>query len=209
MRRFSFTSLLIYLVSSLPFPVLYLLSDLFYLILYRLIGYRKKVVRENLQNAFPEKSDAERLEIERKFFRYLPDLILEAIKMRTISAKEMTKRFRMVNREEVQQYLSAGRPIVGISAHYANWEWGLHKLSLMVEQPVLIIYKPLSNKSFDTLFNQMRARFGAVMVPMKQTLRQLVKYRDQPHISMFVADQSPRYEESKYFIQFLNQPTLV
>lgn len=209
MRRFSFTTLLVNFVSVLPFPVLYMLSDVFYLVLYRLIGYRRKVVRENLRNAFPHKTASERLQIERKFFKHLPDVVLEAMKMRTISAAEINRRFRIVNQEEVQQHLDAGRPVVGISAHYANWEWGLHKLSLSVNDPVLIIYKPLSNRKFDEAFNAIRARFGAMMVPMKQTLRYLAKYRNQPHISIFLADQSPRYEESDYAIEFLNQQTLV
>jgi len=209
MRSLSFTSFLVYLVSIIPFPVLYLLSDLLYLILYRLIGYRTNVVRENLRNSFPDWSDGQRREIERKFYRYLPDVILEAIKMRTISAKEMQRRFRLNNQEEVVKHLSAGRAIVGVTAHYGNWEWGLHRLSIATDEPVLIIYKPLTNKTFDRLFNEMRIRFGAIMVPMKQTLRQLVKYRHTPHISMFVADQSPRYEESDYFTQFLHQETLV
>lgn len=209
MRRFSFTSLLIYLISILPFAVLYVLSDLMYVILYRIIGYRKAVVRENLLKSFPEKTPQDRQEIERKFYRFLPDLIVETIKMRTISEKELRKRFILKNPELVTDLFRQGKPVVGVTAHYANWEMGIFALNLMSEFPTLIIYKPLANERFGAIFNQIRSRFGAIMVPMKKTLRYVVRYKDEPHMSVFVSDQTPRYTESDYFIRFLNQDTLV
>lgn len=209
MRRVSFTSTFIYLISILPFPVLYFISDLLYLVLYHVAGYRKKVVRENLANAFPEKSAAERKEIERTFYRFLPDLIVETVKMRSLSGKDLKKRFQFTNPELMVKYMNEGRQVVGVTAHYANWELGIHGLNMLSDHPVLIVYKPLANAGFDRIFNAIRSRFGAIMVPMKQTLRYIVRYKDVPHLSIFVSDQTPRYEESDYFIQFLNQPTLV
>ncbi len=193
----------------LPFWALYFLSDVLFVVLYYIIRYRKNVVFENLRNAFPEKSAEERRIIARQFFRFLPDLIVEAIKMSRISEKEVKKRMVIHQIEELERHFAAGRPIVGVTAHYANWELGIHRLSLLTENPVLIIYKPLKNQAFDTLYNAIRSRFGALMVPMKQTLRQIVAYRDKPHISIFVADQTPQYRDSDYFIPFLNQNTLV
>lgn len=209
MRRFSFTSSLIFLISLLPFPVLYVISDLIYVVLYRIVGYRIQVVRENLRNSFPEKSEEERRQIEKKFYRYLPDLMVEAVKMRTLSEKELKKRLIMRNPELVQGIFAQGKPVVGVTAHYANWEMGIFGLNSVLEDPVLIIYKPLANLKFDAIFNAIRSRFGAIMVPMKQTLRHIVRHKDVPHMSIFVSDQTPTYEESDYFIQFLNQPTLV
>ncbi len=209
MRKSSVLSFFIYLISLLPFWVLYACSDVLYVLLYHVVGYRKKVVRENLHNAFPEKTEKERKRIERKFYRFLPDLIVEAVKMRSISAKEVEKRIVIYGREELDRHFRAGKGVVGVTAHYANWELGIHRLSLLTENPVLIIYKPLHNKTVDALYNAIRGRFGALMVPMKQTLRKIVAFRQQPHISMFVADQTPTYRDSDYFIPFLNQETLV
>lgn len=209
MRKISATSVLIYLVSIMPFPILYLLSDFMYLVLYKIVGYRTKVVRENLRKSFPHKSKEELRQIEREFYRFLPDVILEALKMRTITPKQLNKRFTIENPQELKRHFAEGRAVVGVTAHYANWEWGLHKSSLDNDVPFLVLYKPLSNKGFDKVFNAIRSRFGAIMVPMKQSLRYLAKYRNTPHLSMFVADQSPGYQESDYFINFLNQPTLV
>ncbi len=209
MRKISLLSFIVYLASLLPFWVLYTISDVLYVLLYHIVGYRKKVVYENLRNAFPEKTDQERKEIARKFYRFLPDLIVESIKMRSISAKEVKKRVVLRQTEEVKRHFKAGKGVVGVTAHYANWELGIHRLSLMTENPVLIIFKPLTNKSVNTVYNAIRSRFGAIMVPMRQTLRKIVEYRGQSHISMFVSDQTPRHQDSDYFIRFLNQDTLV
>src|SRR5690606_116674 len=209
MRKSSLLAFFIDLTARLPFWVLYRVSDVLFVLLYYVVRYRKAVVFENLRNAFPEKSERDRRAIARKFFRFFPDLIVEAIKMRRISAREVEKRIVIHGREELHRHFSSGRAIVGVTAHYANWELGIHRLSLLTENPVLIIYKPLKNKSFNQVYNAIRSRFGAIMVPMKQTLRQIASFREKPHISIFVADQTPRYRDSDYFIRFLNQETLV
>lgn len=209
MRHASVLSFFIYLLSLLPFRALYVLSDIAYLLSYHVIGYRKAVVFENLRNAFPEKSEKERLQIARKFYRFLPDLLVEAIKMRSISAEAVEKRITLRHTEELDRHFRAGKGVIGVTAHYGNWELGIHRLSLLTDHPTLIIYKPLRNKAVDIVYNEIRGRFGAIMVPMKQTLRKIVTYRDRPHISMFVADQTPGRSDSHYFIPFLNQKTPV
>lgn len=209
MRNVSILSFFIYLLSLLPFRVLYALSDLGYVLLYHIIGYRKAVVFKNLRNAFPEKSEDERRQIARRFYRFLPDLLVEAIKMCSISADQVEKRMMMYQTEELERHFRAGKGVIAVTAHYGNWELGIHRISLFTEHPALIIYKPLNNKSFDTVYNGIRSRFGAIMVPMKLTLRKIIAYRHQPHISVFVADQTPGRSDSHYFINFLNQKTPV
>lgn len=209
MRKSSVLSFVIYLLSRLPFWALYVLSDIGYVVLYYIIGYRKAVVRENLKNAFPEKSTKERKQIAQKFYRFLPDLIMEAIKMRSISAKAVEQRMMLYQTEELERHFRAGKGVIAVTAHYGNWELGIHRISLFTENPALIIYKPLRNQAVDTVYSAIRSRFGAIMVPMKQTLRKIVAYRHQPHISVFVADQTPARRDTEYFIPFLNQDTPV
>ena len=201
--------ILLYTLSLLPFWVLYGFSNLLYYILFYIVKYRKQVVYENLQNAFPEKSVAERQQLAKKFYRFFPDLIVEALKMRTLSAKEVKKRIELINPEEVYRHFEQNKGVIGVTAHYGNWELGIYRLSLMTDHPRLVIYKPLNNKDFNEVYNKLRCRFGATMVPMKQILRHIVRLRDQAHISMFVADQTPTYQDSDYFMEFLHQETLV
>ncbi|MFB5944947.1 lysophospholipid acyltransferase family protein [Albibacterium profundi] len=202
-------SFFIYLCSLLPFWALYLLSDILYYVLYYIVGYRREVVFKNLKKSFPEKSSDDLKRIEKLFYRSLGDMIVENIKMASISAKESKKRLTILNERVLLDYLEKGQPVIMVTGHYSNWELGIHALSLLSPYPSLIVYKPLSNKVFGAAYNKIRSRFGAVMVPMKQTLRKIHHYRNRAHTSVFLADQTPMKSESKHFITFLNQPTLM
>ncbi len=205
-RIFSF---LLYTISLLPFWILYRISDFLFVLIYYVFGYRKKVVMENLRNSFPEKSATELKQIAKRFFRFFPDIIVETIKGYSVSRGELLKRVEIVNPEEINRYFEQGRGVLCVTAHYTNWELGIHRLSLLTALPRLIIYKPLSSASFGSVLNKIRTRFGVTMVPMKQILRHLVKLKGKPHISVFVADQTPGYQDSDYFTNFLGQETLV
>lgn len=202
-------STVLWLISKLPFWMLYIISDILFVIIYYIFGYRKKIVYKNLHTSFPEKSEKEIQQIAKQFYRYLPDIIVETVKMMTISKEEVTKRMEIINVDEVYRHFNQGKAVIGVTAHYANWELGIHRLSLMTDYPRLVIYKPLNNKDFNTIFNGIRSRFGVTMVPMKLILRNIVKLKGHPHISIFVADQTPMYQDSDYFMPFLNQEALV
>lgn len=205
----SILSALIWTLSLLPFWAMYRISDFLFVLIYYCFGYRKRVVYRNLRNSFPEKTDQEIQVIAKKFYRYLPDIFVEVVKMRRISKKEAKQRLEILNAEEVTQHFENGRSVIIATAHYANWELGVHSLALMTEYPKLIVYKPLSDEVIDDIFNQIRTRFGTTMVPMKQILRHIVKLRHQLHISVFAGDQTPVYQDSDYYMTFLNQETLV
>ncbi|HYH55836.1 MAG TPA: lysophospholipid acyltransferase family protein, partial [Anseongella sp.] len=193
MKRLSYYLSLpfLYGIALLPYPLFYLLSDLFCLVLYRVIGYRKKVVMENLRNAFPEKTPEERRNIAAQFYRNLADIMLETIRMLTISRKSLLKRFPLLNAELAEKYQAQGRSIVAAVGHFGNWEWACLVPGIRSSRPSIVIYKPLSNPWFDRLFRRMRSRTGVQMVPMKQTLRKLVEYRKQPTLTVFASDQTP------------------
>ncbi|MDB4927406.1 lysophospholipid acyltransferase family protein [Mucilaginibacter sp.] len=197
----------LYLISLLPFWFLYLISDCLFVVLYYIIGYRRKVVQENLQNAFPEKSASERNDIEKKYFRYLADLIMETIKMISISQEELKRRVIDTNPTMVLNYLKKGKSVTAVSGHYCNWE--MAGLEFSVFTKFFVIYKPLSNAIFDEFFIKVRSRFGSIPVPMKQTLRKMIAFKNEPTVAVFAGDQTPVKEESNYFTNFLNQPTAV
>lgn len=199
----------LYILSLLPLPVLYFFSSLLYYPLYYIIGYRKKVVRENLQNSFPKKSLQDIVQIEKTFFKYLTDLVFEIIKMTTISEKEITKRFKFNNLGIVENHFNRGESILACTGHYGNWEWGMLALGIHLSQPAYVIYKPLNNTVFDKWFYDIRTRYGNKFVAMKQTLRALTANKNTPTMFCFAGDQTPVKEEAHYWINFLNQPTPV
>lgn len=200
---------LVYMLSLLPFWVMYGISNLLYYVFFYIIKYRKTTVLGNLKKSFPEKSAAECHVIAKKFYRFFPDLIVEAIKMRSMSAEQVQKRIELLNPEEVYRHFEQNKGVIGVTAHYGNWELGIYRLSLMTDYPRLVIYKPLNDRAFNEVYNSLRCRFGATMVPMKQILRHIVRLQRSPHISMFVADQTPTYQDSDYFMEFMHQETLV
>jgi KDO2-lipid IV(A) lauroyltransferase len=198
-----------YLASLLPFWFLYLVSDVIYIVLYYITSYRKQVVRNNLKNSFPDKTEPERLKIEKQYYRYLGDLFVETVKMISISEKELRKRMRVTNPEIVDHYFNQGRSIIAAAGHYGNWEMAALAFGMLTKKKNIIVYKPLKNSSFDTFLNKQRSRFGSMLIAMKQTLRTLIALKNEITISVLASDQTPNMHEINYFTTFLNQQTAV
>jgi len=199
----------LYLVSLLPFWFLYLIADVLFVVLYHIIGYRRKVVQENLRNSFPEKSEQERKRIEKKYYRFLADLIVETIKAVSMSKKQVEERMKPTNPELMEHYFSRGKSIIAAAGHYANWEMATLSFGFLTDKRRIVVYKPQTNIVFTDFFNNIRSRFGVTMVPMKQTLRKMIEYKNELTFSVLVSDQTPTRNDSHYFTTFLNQETSV
>jgi len=196
-------------LSLLPLNILYLLADLAYFLLYHVIKYRRRVVLENLHNSFPEKSSQEIKTIEQKYYKHLSCLMVEILKMSTISKAELNRRFKFKNLHLLNNYHEKGLSTLICSAHYGNWEWGTLALGLQTPAEVYPIYKPVSNVEFGNWFTRIRSRFGNHLIPMRQTLRALTESKNRSTIFCFATDQTPLREESTYWVNFLNQPTAI
>ena len=197
-----------YLITLLPLRVLYLFSDLFYLVLYYLAGYRRKVVAANLRNAFPEKSEDERRKIERRFYRHLCDLIVETLKATHMSPGQISRRFAVRDLSGVDRLYREGKSVIALCSHYNNWEW-FSAVQLATPFRILTIYKPLTNKYFDQFILRLRTQYGTWASPMQNILRDLLKFRNEKILTMsgFIADQTPPPDEHAYWTTFLNQET--
>ena len=198
----------LYLISFLPFPLLYVVSDAVYFLLYKVIGYRKEVVLNNLRNSFPEKSEAEIQQISKKFYRYFCDLILETIKTLTISPKELKKHVKIEDESIFKQYFEAKQSIVVVMGHMGNWELAGARFSQSKYHKLNVIYHPLTHKKFNDLVYYMRTRLGNGLYAMNDCLRGMLRDRDQVTATGFIADQTP-FPEGAYWTTFLNQDTPV
>jgi KDO2-lipid IV(A) lauroyltransferase len=194
----------------LPLPLLYLISDLLYLVLYYFPSYRRKVVALNLKNSFPEKTDDELKTIEKKFYRHLSDLIIETLKLTHMSQKEQKKRFTYSNLEIIDRLREEKRDIIAVLGHYNNWEWPT-LLPYYLKYKTVIIFKPLQNKYFNNFINNQRSKFGIKLTPTSQVIREIVNYRKDKinTVSVFISDQIPAKGDIKYWTTFLNQDTAV
>jgi KDO2-lipid IV(A) lauroyltransferase len=195
------------IISRLPLPVLYLFSDLLYLIARYVISYRKKVIDENLKFAFPEKSPEDRKNIRNKFYRNFTDAFFaETIKMLTISERELSQRFHVVNQELVDAPVKSGSSALMMAGHIFNWEMAILGVALNTQVTAETVYLRLNNDFFDQLMLKIRTHFGGVMTEKKEFRRSMITMRSEPRIVHLAADQRPANKENRYQREFLNRP---
>lgn len=195
-----------YVVSLLPFFILYRISDVAFFILYYVTGYRKKVVLQNLRYAFPEKSVAEQKRIARKFYRHFTDNWMETIKLLTINKNALNKRIS-ANLEVFHKLHNEGKSVQVNLGHFFNWE--MMTLYTGIHQPYtfLTVYLPLRSKITDRLFLYLRARWGNPQLPANSMARALLPWRNKQYLLALGADQSPPIPSQAYWLYFLNRPT--
>ena len=194
----------LYPLSLLPLPVLYVLSDAVFGLLYYITGYRKQVVYDNLRHAFPKKTEAELKAIRKKFYKNFCDQWIETLKLLSISKEELNKRFTG-NWEVFQQLGAEGKNSYAILGHTFNWEWANVACQYNTPQKYACVYLPLSSNAFDRLMLRIRSRSGAWMVSMKGLKSGLAKLKETQHILALAADQNPSEPEVAEWISFMNR----
>lgn len=191
-------------VSILPMPVLYILSDVFFFLTYYVIGYRRKVVKENLALTLPNKTEQERKQIAKEFYAHLCDILVETVKSLTISEKEISRRFKFENPELLQELYDQDKSVLLMCGHYASWEWsGI--LTKHMPYKGIAVYKQLRNPNFDRLVKKIRGKFGAEIISNKQIVTKLFRmHRDnQKSLTLILSDQTPKLTDYKHVDTFM------
>lgn len=196
-------------VAHLPLGVLYFFSDLGYLIVYYIIRYRREVVRKNLVNSFPEKTEKEIIEIEKRFYHSLCDISVESFKLLHISDKEMLRRVDVQGTDIVEAAANDGKSIIVLTGHCGCWEWG-QEVDRRYKNPTITseIYKKITDPLVQAIMNEIRGRWGTQLIEMKQTLRGIVSLHKagKPFLCGFISDQRP-FSPLKHWTTFMNQHT--
>ncbi len=188
---------------------MYLISEIIYLVAYKLLGYRKKVVRDNLAASFPERGEKELRRIERRFYHHLSDLLVEGIYNLFASPSSIMKRYRVKNRELVNRYYEAGQTVVLMSAHYNDWEYMVTSLNMQLFHHGIGVGKKLSNKVLEPWVFRRRTRFGTEVV-YSDTVREVVDFYQRnrvPCALMMLSDQSPAHADKAYWTTFFHRET--
>ena len=194
------------IISILPFWIVFGISDFLYVIIKYLVRYRKQVITENLQHAFPEKADDEITKIRNKFYRHFCDLWLETVKMHSMSYENMQKHMVLIGAEKLNKYYDQGRSVVILTFHYNNWEW-CTAMQPEVKQQGLIVYNPIrGNHAMEKFLTHSREKWGAKCVPLHRSGREIVKYNLQGKATLAVlaADQTPQ-ANAQFWTTFLNR----
>ena len=195
---------LLWIVSILPFRILYAVSDLLYVFIYYFIGYRKKVVQDNLKLVFPEKSEDDLVEITKKFYQHLCDMFVESIKSMNISLDSMKARYKFNNLDIIKNFEKQNKNIVLMCAHYGSWEW-IFILQTYTTHRSYAIYKRLQNTYFDRLVKSIRARYNSYLITTKETFSVLETAKKNGILFMggFASDQSPKKHKARHWANFM------
>lgn len=203
-----------YLLSLLPLWLLYFVSDLLFFPTYYLARYRRKIVRRNLTGSFPEKDLKEIVRIEKRFYHFFCDYIVETIKLFSMSEEQMKRRmvFKGVDHIVSAMEKEDKNFCFVYLGHYCNWEW-IASLPYWCPDDVKCgqIYHPLYNKAFDRLFLRLRNQFGGECIAMKETLRRIIEMKraKQKCIIGFISDQAPKWNSIHHWCDFLHRETPV
>lgn len=195
---------LLWLVSILPFRLLYAFSDVLYFFIYKVFGYRTKTVKYNLTLVFPDKSDQEIKGIMDKFYHHLCDMVLEAIKSMTITEAAIKKRYTFSNIELIQDLGKQGKSVVLMCGHYGSWEW-IFILQKHILHKGYAIYKKLANVYFDRLAKRIRAKFDSHLVTTKEAFKVISEAHNNGELTIngFAADQSPKVDKAFHWQEFM------
>lgn len=194
----------LWLISKLPFKLFYWFSDGIYVLIYYIIGYRKKIVRHNILIALPNLSESERLKIEKKFYSHMCDMFLEMIKTMSISTEEMKKRFKITNIEVVKEYEQKNKSIILLASHYASWEW-LLSINESTSFKCIGVYKKINNPYFDKLIRNIRSKFNSELVATDKTIALIAENQEKGIMGMYglASDQSPQVHKTFHWQQFM------
>ncbi len=199
--------LLIFPLSKLPLWWLYTIKPFLFFLLYRVIGYRRKVVQTNLKNSFPDKSQSEFKKIEKDFYHYLSKLFIESIKNLTISEQKLLQRIKVKNPEVINQYYEQNRSVLLVGAHSHNWEYVITAQNILFKHQAVGIGMPLSSRFWNQKLNEKRQRFGMRVIHAKILEEKLQEWSHENLAILVLFDQSPSNPRKAYWHKFLNQQT--
>ena len=196
-------------ISKLPYPILYLFSNFVFFMIYRVVGYRKKVVLKNIKQSFPNKTDREHKKIMTDFYRHFCDLILESVKGFSLKKEEALKRFVLTNPEVADEFYAKGQDVIFVGGHYNNWEILAISLGLQMKHIPMGIYKRLTDQFLDGKMKTSREKYRLKMCPTSDVKELMDANLGEPKGTIFAIDQSPSNPNKSYWMNFLDQETAV
>ncbi len=207
--KFFLTLGFLYPLSLVPFWFWYKVSDLIFLVIFKAIGYRKKVVWANISGSFPEKSERELEEIMEKFYRHLCDLLVESLKSISMRDQAVIRRVQIENKEVWEEFLRSEKPAILLAGHYGNFElWGARMDILAAgKRKGYCIYTPPKSETLNGLIHHIRIRRGGNLLPRKHYVRKIREIVAKQEFVVVLGDQSPHKSQRAYFTEFLGRPT--
>jgi KDO2-lipid IV(A) lauroyltransferase len=195
------------LLSRLPLSALYGFSPLIEFVLYRVVPSRRAIVLGNLNKAFPELEAHAAERLAHQIYRNYADVAMEMIKSLTITASDLDRRITISGGDTIDHYLRQDQPVLVTVAHQCNIHWLLLAMNSKFDHPLEAVYRPLSNRSLDTLMSKIYRRFGGRLIPDRSVVSEVMQRRGEPRLVSIAPDQAPNWQDETYWTTFLNQET--
>jgi KDO2-lipid IV(A) lauroyltransferase len=196
-----------FFVGIIPFFILYVFSDIMRFILFRIAGYRKDVIIQNLENSAINDEKADLKKLISAIYKNLTDLIIEGIKGFSMTRNQIVKRHKIMNPELLKPFYDARRSVIAVTGHYGNWEWGSMSAALQLEHRIIGLYKPLTNPWVDRFMKWTRTRSGTTLASIYETSKTFETFKCKPCIYLMAADQSPSHARKAIWVNFLERET--
>lgn len=199
---------IVLLFSQLPLRLLYVFSDFLFFMMYYVAGYRKKVVTENLTKSFPDKSEEEIQQIQKKFYRNFSDYLVETAKSFTVTSDELRVRVQHINQEVFHEAKKESKNIILLAGHVFNWEWTNALTAIIPQEKSFPVYRKVQSSFWEEKIKGIRNKYGNHALEAKEVMRHILRNEnDGNSVYMFVADQTPHISEVSFGLNFLNQKT--
>jgi KDO2-lipid IV(A) lauroyltransferase len=198
---------LLRVLTRLPLAALHATATFVYLVAFHVLRWRRSQTERDIALAFPGRAPAERRSIVAQSYRRAADTVMEAVWGVGASAAAIRRRVSVDNPELVDRCVKAGRSVVLLTAHYANWEWLLLAAGVHFDIRIDVVYQPLRLESVDAFFRDARSRFGSRLVPRNEFIFDLMTHGSGPRAYALIADQTPRGDDPKHWTRFLGRDT--
>jgi KDO2-lipid IV(A) lauroyltransferase len=192
----------------MPLKILYIFSDIIFFLNYNFVGYRKKIITQNLKNSFPEKSAKEIAEIRKKFYLNFSDYLAETVKSFTMSKTETRVRMQHINQHLFHEAKQEGKNIILLAGHVFNWEWMNALATVVPQNNCHPVYRKVNSEFWEKQMKKVRSKFGNEALEANEVIMNIFRSKnDGDSIYLFVADQTPHSSHVNYGLEFLNQRT--
>lgn len=179
-----------------------LVGDVLGFFVFSVLRIRRRVVMENLKQAFPEKSNQELLGIAKRTYQNFAKMVFEYMRFPIIKREDVLSLCSIEGREVIDWVLKRKKGAVLIAGHFGNWElMGAYLAQL--GYPIYFLVGEQHNKLVDDMMNCYREIMGIRIIHMGVAVRGVIKALRNNQFVALLSDQDAGRDG--IFVEFLGR----
>ncbi len=160
--------------GSLPKGLLRRLGPILGRLGFRLNRRHRRVTLENLEAAYPDLDETERLALGRRTFENFGMLLTDFLCSAKLDRDEYSERFEVEGWHHLEAAESHQKGVLLLTGHLGNWE-ALAQYLALNNREVSFVARPLDNPHMERDFRNLRERFGNTSIPKRKAARGAIK----------------------------------